>query len=316
MRKSLRSDGHSDEVAESPMFTCLRGAGEASRPAHISSFSTPQNATINEGKKMLVVVAFRKVKSVLLLLVTLVRRCFCCLRKRRNSESHLPIAVSIGSEGGHGTDPTQHNEENMSMWDSWDVPSSVVSDGGRSQHLPPVSLLQQQINQYRLTHQRKMQESEPEPEPEPNYFEDLAPSIEKKPQVVILERPEEEQQVSNRLSISLSDPILQKMETDQQKDTWITAGRSGGRVVRAEHMAGGWPTDSSRLASPDLGDWDDSGGGWEDEAEEEADMDAVLREKRHLERERRRQEQQRRKAEKEAARSSKLSGSKIATKLS
>ncbi|KAG0700307.1 Receptor-binding cancer antigen expressed on SiSo cells [Chionoecetes opilio] len=226
---------------------------------------------------MLVVVAFRKVKSVLLLLVTLVRRCFCCLRKRRNSESHLPIAVSIGSEGGHGTDPTQHNEENMSMWDSWDVPSSVVSDGGRSQHLPPVSLLQQQINQYRLTHQRKMQESEPEPEPEPNYFEDLAPSIEKKPQVVILERPEEEQQVSNRLSISLSDPILQ---------------------------------------SPDLDDWDDSGGGWEDEAEEEADMDAVLREKRHLERERRRQEQQRRKAEKEAARSSKLSGSKIATKLS
>lgn len=40
-------------------------------------------------------------------------------------------------------------------------------------------------------------------------FQDLAPSIEKKPQVVILERPEEEQQVSNRLSISLSDPILQ-----------------------------------------------------------------------------------------------------------
>lgn len=40
-------------------------------------------------------------------------------------------------------------------------------------------------------------------------FQGLAPSIEKKPQVVILERPEEEQQVSNRLSLSLSDPVLQ-----------------------------------------------------------------------------------------------------------
>lgn len=227
---------------------------------------------------MLVMVAFRKVKSVLLLLLTLVRRCFCCLRKRRYSETHLPIAVSIGSESNHGGEATQHPEETMGGWDSWDIPSSVVSDGGgRSQHQPQVSLLQQQINQYRLNQQRKLQEPEPEPEPEPNYFEDLAPSIEKKPQVVILERPEEEQQVSNRLSISLSDPILQ---------------------------------------SPELGEWDDSGGGWEDEAEEEDDIDAVLREKRQLERERRRLEQQRRKAEKEALRSNKLSASKIATKLS
>ena len=68
--------------------------------------------------------------------------------------------------------------------------------------------------------------------------------------------------------------------------------------------------------SPDLGEWDDNGGGWEDEAEEEGDLDAALREKRQLERERRRQEQQKRKAEKEASRSNKLSASKIATKLS
>lgn len=227
---------------------------------------------------MLVLVAFRKVKSVLLLLLTLVRRCFCCLRKRRISETHLPIAVSIGTDPSLGTQPGQHNEENLGTWDSWDVPSAVVSDGGgRSAPPSQASILQQQINQYRLSQQRKMQEPEPEPEPEPNYFEDLAPSIEKKPQVVILERPEEEQQVSNRLSISLSDPILQSSE---------------------------------------LGEWDDTGGGWEDEAEEEADLDAVLREKRQLERERRRQEQLRRKAEKEAARTSKLSSCKIATKLS
>lgn len=166
------------------------------------------------------------------------------------------------------------------------MPSSVVSDGrGASQSStspPHMTLMQQQINQYRLSQQRKTQEPEPQPEPEPNYFEvgctkvpkvelaatfisvtsnsfwmkqifmrpcrlfvdnhsalylemhklinksefirsvafyhhqplsclyqDLTPAIEKKPQVVILERPEEEQQISNRLSFSIADPLLQ-----------------------------------------------------------------------------------------------------------
>lgn len=226
---------------------------------------------------MIVMVAVRKVKSFLLLLLSLVRRCFCCFRRRRHSETHLPIAISV-EDSAHSLSTTQKNDDGLGGWDSWDVPSSVVSDGGgRTSLSPQQSMLQQQINQYRLNQQRKLQEPVGEPEPEPNYFEDLAPSIEKKPQVVILERPEEEQQVSNRLSFSIADPLLQSAELEE---------------------------------------WMDDNGGWEDEAEEEADLDAVLREKRQFERERRRQEQQRRKAEKEAARCTKLSASKIATKLS
>lgn len=61
-------------------------------------------------------------------------------------------------------------------------------------------------------------------------------------------------------------------------------------------------------------------GGWEGEAEEEGDLDTALKEKRQAERERRKLEQQRRKAEKEAARmaanASKLTATKIATKIS
>ncbi|XP_042205758.1 receptor-binding cancer antigen expressed on SiSo cells-like [Homarus americanus] len=224
---------------------------------------------------MIVMIAVRKVKSLLLLLLSLVRRCFCCIKRRRHSDSHLPIAVSV--DGSTCDALPKQNDDGLGGWDSWDIPSSVVSDGGgRASLSPHMSLLQQQINQYRLNQQRKMQEPDPEPEPEPNYFEDLAPSIEKKPQVVILERPEEEQQVSNRLSFSLADPLLQSSELEE---------------------------------------WMENDGGWEDEAEE-ADLDAVLREKRQFDRERRRQEQQRRKNEKEAARSSKLAVSKIATKLS
>lgn len=66
-------------------------------------------------------------------------------------------------------------DNNIGGWDSWDVPSSVVSDGrGASQSSaspPHMTLMQQQINQYRLSQQRKIQEPEPQPEPEPNYFE-------------------------------------------------------------------------------------------------------------------------------------------------
>ncbi|KAK4319726.1 hypothetical protein Pmani_009383 [Petrolisthes manimaculis] len=226
---------------------------------------------------MIVMVALRKVKSLLLFLLTLLRRCFCCIRKRRHSETHLPIAISTG-DGSFSAISHQTSEDNiMGGWDSWDVPSSVVSDGrGASQSPPHMTLLQQQINQYRLSQQRKMQEPEPQPEPEPNYFEDLAPAIEKKPQVVILERPEEEQQISNRLSFSLADPLLQSSE---------------------------------------LGDWLEEDGGWEGEAEEEGDLDTALREKRQAERERRKLEQQRRRAEKEAARMA-ANTTKIATKIS
>ncbi|CAL4067762.1 unnamed protein product, partial [Meganyctiphanes norvegica] len=103
--------------------------------------------------------------------------------------------------------------------------------------------------------------------------QDLAPSIEKTPQMVILQRPEEEQQVSNRLSFSLTDPLLQSSE---------------------------------------LGEWTEEGAGWEEAAEEE-DLDAVIKDQRQQERERRRQEQLRKKQEKELQRKS--AGNKLATKI-
>lgn len=67
---------------------------------------------------------------------------------------------------------SEQPDEGLGGWDSWDVPSSVVSDGGgRSSLSPEQSLLQQQINQYRLSQQRKIQETEMQEEEEPNYFQ-------------------------------------------------------------------------------------------------------------------------------------------------
>lgn len=67
---------------------------------------------------------------------------------------------------------SEQPDEGLGGWDSWDVPSSVVTDGGgRSSLSPQQSLLQQQINQYRLNQQRKIQETEAQEEEEPNYFQ-------------------------------------------------------------------------------------------------------------------------------------------------
>jgi len=222
---------------------------------------------------MILTVTVRKIKSFLLLILSYIRRCFCCFRKRQNSNSELPITIS--SENGTQVSSSENTGDKMDNWDSWDVPSAIVSDGGgRHSTGPKLSPLQQQIQDYRYTQQRKMQETPLEPEPEPNYFQDLAPSIEKTPQqMVILQRPEEEQQVSNRLSFSLTDPLLQSSE---------------------------------------LGEWTEEGAGWEDTAEEE-DLDSVIKDQRQQERERRRQEQLRRKHEKELQRKS--TGNKLATKI-
>lgn len=224
---------------------------------------------------MIVLVAVKKIKSLLLLLLNAIRRCFCCFRKRRVSDSHLPVAVS-NEISTHN--PASQNTEDYSGWDSWDIPSSVVSEGGgRASLSSSTSALQDQINQYRMNQQKKLLEQPEDLPEEPNYFQDLTPKIEKKPQVVILERPEEEQVVSNRLSFSLTDPLLQSSELEE------------------------WVEDCS---------------GWEGEAEEEGDLDMALQEKRQHEREQRRLEQLRRKAEKDAARSNKLAASKMITKLS
>ncbi|XP_064088157.1 receptor-binding cancer antigen expressed on SiSo cells-like [Macrobrachium nipponense] len=224
---------------------------------------------------MFVLVAVKKIKSLLLLLLNAIRRCFCCFRKRRISDSHLPVAIT--SESGTLSSVSQNNPDEYAGWDTWDVPSSVVTDGGGRVTSSNISPLQDHINQYRLSQQKKLLEQPEEQEEEPNYFEDLTPKIEKKPQVVILERPEEEQVLSNRLSFSLADTLLQSSELEE------------------------WVEDCS---------------GWEGEAEEEADLDLALQEKRQQEREQRRLEQQRRKAEKDAQRTNKLAASKISTKLS
>ena len=58
---------------------------------------------------MIVSVVGRKLKSFLLLLLNVVKRCFCCLRKRRYSDTSLPISVAA-------TDlPKQTNTNNIKV---------------------------------------------------------------------------------------------------------------------------------------------------------------------------------------------------------
>nr|XP_053627671.1 uncharacterized protein LOC128685194 [Cherax quadricarinatus] len=283
----------------------------------------------------------------------------------------------------------QKNDDGLGGWDSWDVPSSVVSDGGgRTSLSPQQSMLQQQINQYRLNQQRKLQEPVAEPEPEPNYFEVslefnckllflniiytffllgaiMAPnrhtsgaeSDKKRYKHLSLRVNEESRGIRQKIACSRNEVSLQLKKNEVSLTEycptflifciytctnisicnicWTALWRMTCvtvmvlcRKTSPTFNFLGHPSSVDCICfckpiwllcvdqSAELEEWMDDNGGWEDEAEEEADLDAVLREKRQFERERRRQEQQRRKAEKEAARCTKLSASKIATKLS
>ena len=64
----------------------------------------------------------------------------------------------------------QDNDDD-SNWDSWDGPSSIVSDGGHWGGGSKISRVEQQIQEYRMNQKKKLTEVPPEPEPEPDYFE-------------------------------------------------------------------------------------------------------------------------------------------------
>ncbi|RXG53871.1 Receptor-binding cancer antigen [Armadillidium vulgare] len=210
---------------------------------------------------MFLMVAVRKVKSLLLFIFSIIHRCFCCFKRKNNSDEYLPVTVEIGSKEGSSND-----DNNLSNWDSWDGLSSIVTDSASHKN-PKLTPLQQQIEAYRLSQQKKLTEISPLEE-EPNYFEDIAPKINRKPQIVILARQEEEQLVSNRISLSLSEPALQGSE---------------------------------------LLEWtEDIDGGWEEEDEQDLNVDAVLREQKEKIRQEKKAERLKRKLEKEKLMTSKL----------
>ncbi|XP_018021105.1 receptor-binding cancer antigen expressed on SiSo cells isoform X2 [Hyalella azteca] len=147
---------------------------------------------------MSVVVVIRKLLAALWSVVGAVKRCFCCVRRRRDSCPSLPVLLQ----------PATDTSYDSACWGDWDGgPSSVVCEGRSSAAPRQMSAVQEQIFLYRQ--QQQMRQSEPVPE-QPNLLEELAPKIARKPQVVIYARPDDdEQRCAARTSLSCTDALMQ-----------------------------------------------------------------------------------------------------------
>ncbi|KAF2366462.1 hypothetical protein FHG87_002775 [Trinorchestia longiramus] len=203
-------------------------------------------------------VLVRKLISVLWTVVSLVKRCFCCVRRRRDSSDHgLPIMINT-------TDNYAFSTTQDGSWGDWDGgPSSVVCDGGRNTR--PMSMVEQHIQQYRQQKQQQLTQAADVPQEQPNLLESLAPKIVRKPQVVIYARPDDDDQGSAaRTSLSCSDALMQVSVLPS--------------CVCVALMQAGGP----------LGDWDEEGGegqwGVEDEAVAPEEVEQVLQQQRQHQR--------------------------------
>jgi len=222
-----------------------------------------------------------KLGKVFLAIAGLIRRAFCCIRRRRrNSDTPLPITADVRHLATMPVQQFPGNEgtevHNWTTWGEDESPSSITiikndTTPNASNTTGHTKLPSFGNNLYNRQH------SSGEPEPEIDYFQGMIPAIRKTKKIIVKSQEDASDALSTRLSVEPQMvPVINK----------------------------------------ELEQWVDNEGSWEDSMNEDlvCDASAALKDAKILERERRAAENQRRKLEKDAMRVVKKDH--LATKIS
>uniref|UniRef100_A0A1B6CFX1 Receptor-binding cancer antigen expressed on SiSo cells n=1 Tax=Clastoptera arizonana TaxID=38151 RepID=A0A1B6CFX1_9HEMI len=149
---------------------------------------------------MVLTVLVYKLKGLFILLLGLVKKSLCCFKRRRrlscDSEPLTAVGVGITFE----TKKTDAND--LQNWNSWEEPSSVITD---------LKSVQQHIDYYRQQQQssRRLLENPPDQVQNEDFFQDMTPKIIKQPRVFVKPQGFENQdEMSSRLSFAHNDIVL------------------------------------------------------------------------------------------------------------
>ncbi|CAN7944103.1 unnamed protein product [Ixodes pacificus] len=201
-----------------------------------------------------------------------VRRAFCCFRRRRRaSDIGLPVSVS-----DHGISIAQTKPEDFQNWGSWneeDGPTSVMVDVSGGLSAQPGASSQRSANgsvpRPSLTRSGSG-DSQRDPEDDMDFFKDMTPRVvRQKKYVPRVDDSLPHEGLSSRLKFDAKAGIRQGSELGVLED------------------------------EVDTNTWEDLA-----ELEDSAELTSAIREKRQAERERRMAEHQRKKQEKELRRAS------------
>lgn len=227
-----------------------------------------------------------KVGKLFLVLAMVIRRMFCCIRRRRrNSDTPLPITADVRHVATLPLQQFPSNEgpelHNWMLWEDGEQPSSIRIVEKDQSHHNNNSNARGYVAYPNSGNVYSRQHSNSETEPDIDYFQGMVPEI-KKTKKIIVKKRDDGTPVSN-------DVLSKRLAADPQMTPMITR---------------------------DLEHWVDNEGTWEDSMSDDivCDANAALKETKLLERDRRVVENQRRKQEKEATRITKKEH--LATKIS
>lgn len=169
---------------------------------------------------MLVCVA-NKLKSIFLGILNLIGRILCCVKKRRrSSDSGIPVSTV---SGGQGCDSLLNSVAEASHWgeDDWDNMEVVIDKGDPTRGEEQRST-SEHISAYRH-HQAAARQKSEEVLEEPDLFSDMVPTIKKQKKVFIGQAPRQEQ--GSRLKAVEQDPLV---GLGAELGSWEEAGNPGG----------------------------------------------------------------------------------------
>lgn len=173
---------------------------------------------------MVLLVVGNRLKALFLVLLGIIKRSLCCLRRRRKSScDSVPLtAVGIGSTYEQNTSSNE-----LHSWNTWDESISVVSEPTTVQH--HIELYRQQQAA------RKLSESQSD-DPQPDFFQDMTPKITKQPKILIKTQSDKADELSSRLSFpadAFIPPSGPELGTWEEKE---------GNEVGSWEEAEGWDT--------------------------------------------------------------------------
>ncbi|XP_022184259.2 receptor-binding cancer antigen expressed on SiSo cells isoform X2 [Nilaparvata lugens] len=137
--------------------------------------------------KMIINMLFNRVKALFFIMLGLLRRSLCCLRRRRKLSCDSDTLTTIGIIPQYESHPKQDELQN---WSTWEDPVGVVTD-----HKPQT--VQQHIEYYRQQANVKPQE-----EPQNDLFEDMTPQITRQTKILLRQENDQRSSTQSRLSIA------------------------------------------------------------------------------------------------------------------
>lgn len=144
--------------------------------------------------KMVIGVIVNRLKSLLLVILGLVKRSLCCFRRRRRVSFESEPLTNVGVVSNNYETKKRYDE--LQTWNSWDDPVSVVTDRAPN-------TVQQHIELYR----QQQVAPKVEPELQTDFFQDMTPRITRQTKVLVKTEADRASgsEISSRLSFSQDD---------------------------------------------------------------------------------------------------------------